>query len=139
MNKLKIFFLLFPFICASTWAMYYSFFVMNASQVVLPITGYDPRSFLAGHNIEYRIDWANADCNQLDWKGHCPKSDFFGINRFYVPGDKAKRLESLINSNLISAEVVFAYKKGYRPIAKELLLNSLPWKDFLSIKDERKK
>ena len=136
MNKLKTFFLLSPFIGACAWAMYLGFFVLNAPKVILPITGYDPRNFLSGHYIEFRIDWAKADCNQLDWMGHCPKNDFIDVNRFYVPGDKAKRLESLINNSHISAQIAFAYKEGHRPIAKELLLNGQPWKDFLRTKNK---
>ena len=127
MNKLKTFFLLLPFVGMCCWVMYYANFVKNASEVVLPVTGYDPRNLLSGHYIEFQIDWDKANCNQYDWKGTCPKADFFGINRFYVPENKAHELESLINNNQHKTEVLFAYKHGVRPIAKELLIDGLPW------------
>ena len=127
MNRIKIFFLLFPLIGICVWAMYYDQFVQTSAEVVLPITGYDPRNLLSGHYIEYRIDWARADCSQLDWQGTCPREDFVGVHRYYVPENKARTLERLINSSHIEATISFAYRSGFRPVAKKLLINGKPW------------
>lgn len=127
MNKLKVLFLMLPFIGICTWVMYYAHFVENASEVVLPITGYDPRNLLSGHYIEFRINWNNANCYQADWNGTCPSNDFRGVSRYYVPEDRAHELERLINSNRYNTEIVFAYQKGSRPVAKELLIDGQPW------------
>lgn len=127
MNKLKTLFLLFPFIGMFCWVMYYAHFVKNATEVVLPITGYDPRNLLSGHYIEFRINWAKADCHQANWNGQCPQSDFTGVNRYYVSEGRAKELERFINNNRFDTEIVFAYQNGQRPVAKELLINGRPW------------
>ncbi len=127
MNRIKTLFLFIPFIGMFSWAMYYGYFVKNATEVVLPITGYDPRNLLSGHYIEFQIDWSNANCQQADWHGSCPKGDFRGVNRYYVPENKAHELERLINNNRFMSEIVFAYKTGKRPVAKDLLIDGEPW------------
>lgn len=127
MNKIKTFLLLIPFIGMSGWVLYYANFVENASEVVLPITGYDPRNLLSGHYIEFEVDWPMANCQQASWNGSCPRHAFSGINRFYVPEDKAYELERLIGSNQHDVEITFAYKEGFRPVAKELLIDGQPW------------
>ena len=127
MNKIKTFILLLPFIGMCCWAFYYAHFVKNATEVVLPITGYDPRNLLSGHYIEFQIDWSKANCRQAEWKGICPTRDFSGVNRFYVPENRARELERLINNNQYKTEILFAYKPEMRPLAKELLINGEPW------------
>ena len=131
MTKLKIIFLLLPFIGLFGFVVYYANFVENAASVTLPIQGYDPRNLLSGHYIQFSIDWKKADCQQANWNGSCPQSSFRGVNRFYVPEDKAKLLERLINQRDISAQVVFAYKKGKKAIVKDLLIDGRNWKDYI--------
>ena len=127
MSKIKNFILFIPFIGLCCWALYYVNFVEKAAEVVLPVTGYDPRNLLSGHYIEFQIDWSKANCNQADWNNVCPKNDFKGVNRFYVAENKAKELERFINNNFVATEIVFAYVAGARPVAKELLINGRPW------------
>lgn len=127
MNKIKTLFLFIPFIGMCCWAMYYAYIVKNVPEVVLPITGYDPRNLLSGHYIEFHIDWSKANCYQNNWNGVCPKNDFSGINRFYIPENSAVELEHIINNSRFNTEIAFAYKAGTRPIAKELLINGRPW------------
>lgn len=127
MNKIKTLILLIPFIGMCCWVFYYAHFVKNATEVILPITGYDPRNLLSGHYIEFQIDWSKANCRQADWRGSCPRGDFRGVNRYYVPENKAHELERLINNNRFVSEIVFAYKPGTRPVAKELLIDGQPW------------
>ena len=135
MSKLKIFFLLLPFIGVTGWMMYYANFVQNAQEVILPVTGYDPRNLLSGHYIEFNIDWLKADCHQVDWNGSCPTDSFRGVNRYYVPENRAKQIEALINRGDISAEVVFAYQKGKKAIVKDLLFNGQQWQKYLQTKN----
>ena len=127
MNRLKTFILLIPFIGMCCWVLYYAHFVKSATEVVLPITGYDPRNLLSGHYIEFKIDWSRANCRQADWRGTCPKGDFYGVSRYYVTENKVHELERMINSGQYDTEILFAYKPGMRPIAKELLINGQPW------------
>lgn len=126
MSKIKTLILLIPFIGMCCWVFYYAHFIKNATEVVLPITGYDPRNLLSGHYIEFQINWVQANCHQSDWNGICPKNDFRGVNRYYVPENQAHKLERLINNNQYQAEILFAYEPGVRPIAKELLIDGQP-------------
>lgn len=128
-NKITNIFLLIPFVLICAWGMYYAHFVKNNADVILPIQGYDPRNLLSGHYIQFQINWDKADCFQLNWNGVCPKRDFAGIDRYYIPEDKAQQLERLINSDS-DAEILFAYKKGMRPIAKDLKINGVSWSDY---------
>lgn len=131
MNRIKTLFLFIPFIGMCCWAMYYAYFVKNATEVVLPITGYDPRNLLSGHYIDFRIDWSKANCYQAGWNGVCPMSDFRNATRFYVPENKARELERFINNNNFETSVIFAYQKGFRSVAKELLIEGQLWEEFI--------
>ena len=123
--------LLIPFLVIFCWSMYYSNFIRNAKEVVLPISGYDPRNLLSGHYIEFRINWAKADCQQANWHGHCPVEEFRGVNRFYVPERNARQIERLINGQS-SVKIVFAYEKGKDPVAKTMLIDGKDWKNYFS-------
>ena len=129
MNKIKVILLLLPFLCLCGWAMCYANFVKHAQMVTLPITGYDPRNLLSGHYIEFRIDWKNANCHQLDWNGSCPRKDFEGITRYYVPESEARKLERVINNSNHRTEIVFAYKKDsiISPKPQELQIDGQMW------------
>lgn len=130
MNKIKVFVLLLPFVVLCSWALYYACIVKNSPTVTLPITGYDPRDLLSGHYIEFRIDWAKADCYQLDWDGVCPKADFAGVTRFYVPERNTRELERIINDRAHKTEIKFSYKDSKtRPIPKELLIDGKSWRE----------
>ena len=129
-NGVKIALLL-PFLIIFCWVMYYSNFVRNAKEVTLPILGYDPRNLLSGHYVDFRIDWVNADCMQLNWNGRCPVNDFSGVNRFYVPEKFAHRIERLLNSRS-SVQIVFAYEEGKTPVAKTMLIDGKDWKVYFS-------
>ncbi len=134
MNKIKYFFLLLPFIGLCCWSFYYTNFIKHAVTVVLPVTGYDPRNLLSGHYLEFQVDWKKANCYQADWNGICPKHAFLKANRYYIPEKYASRLEDAINSGK-NTKIVFSYKKDYRPIPKELLINEQSWKTYIQKPD----
>ncbi len=122
-NKLVALVLLVPFIVLTGWTLYALHFVRQSPEVVLPITGYDPRNILSGHYIRFQIDWQNADCRQADWNGVCPKADFKGVDTYYIPENRARELERKLNSDAYQTEVVFAYQPGHHPVAVELRMN----------------
>lgn len=107
-----------------------------APQVVVAIRGYDPRSLLSGHYIQYEIDWAKTNCSQFE-KGMCPRYVFNQIpHRYYVPQRDARRLDSLLRNRdryeePLKFEIIFAYIKGRQPIARMLLINGQEWKEYL--------
>jgi len=125
-NKLLAALLVIPFVIIAGWILYYTAFTTQAQSVTLPIQGYDPRNFLSGHYIRFQIDWDKADCHQADWNGICPRTAFAGIDRFYVPEDRASYLEGQLNSLDTRTEIVFAFQSNKRPIAKQLLINGQP-------------
>ena len=132
MNKFKIFILLLPFIVMCVWALNYDRIIRDGKEVVLPITGYDPRNLLSGHYIEFQIEWVKANCYQADWNGTCPRAAFTDISRYYIPESSARTLERFVNSDSVKTEIIFAYKNGKRPLAKQLLIDGQPWQNYLN-------
>ena len=108
------------------WAVFLALSQISMHTVKVRITGYDPRDLLSGHYIEFRIDWAKANCNQLDWNGSCPRKDFDDVTRYYVPESQAHELERVINNRQFDTQMVFAYSKRL-VVAKELLIDGQPW------------
>lgn len=126
-NKITTILLFIPFLAVTLWATYYLRFIEQNMEVTLPITGYDPRNLLSGHYIRYQIDWKNANCAQF--KADCPVHEFAPSDRYYVPEDKARQLEHALNNRNVS--IVFAYRKGSKPIAKFLLIDGKPWQEAM--------
>ncbi|MCL2673143.1 MAG: hypothetical protein FWF01_01990 [Alphaproteobacteria bacterium] len=124
--KDKIVLVLFGSIMVTVVAVVGYFVILTAvaQQVVVAITGYDPRDLLSGRYIEYVIDWDNTDCSQFS-DAVCPKDEFPQRSRFYVPEAYADNLDRLFASRgqELQFAVVYAYARGHRPVAKELLIN----------------
>lgn len=98
----------------------------SGREVVVRLQGYDPRDLLSGHYILYEIDWDKTDCSQFDG-GICPRYDFEHSGRFYVNEHKAQALDKLVRDNDNTAEMVFSYRKGMKPLALNLLVNGEDW------------
>ncbi len=129
-----------PLIGLAAWTAYTEYKSHTMPEVTVNIQGFDPRSILSGHYIAYRINWEKTDCRQFT-DNECPKNDFdksdswnYGRHRFYIPQERAKELEERFNNaekNQDTFEVVYAYKKGFKPIAKRLLINGEIWQNAL--------
>lgn len=100
----------------------------SGQEVVVRLQGYDPRDLLSGHYINYQLDWDKTDCTQFK-DGICPRFDFEKFGRFYVNEDKAIVLERAIRDNSNTAEMVFSYRKGMKPLALKLLVNGEDWEE----------
>ena len=138
-NKLLATFLIIPFLCLASWALYLTIEKETGQEITVSITGYDPRDLLSGHYIQYTIDWTQTDCSQFK-NGICPKDEFcknaqWGrICRFYIPEKNAKELDRLFwrrNNTDMVFEIVYSYKKGSEPIAKQMLINKKDWRHAL--------
>lgn len=129
-QKYLIYILLLPFVFFVFWVGYLSTGVKNGQEIILPITGYDPRNLLSGHYIDYQINWTRADCTQFD-SGKCSQHDFNQSGRVYIPEKYAVRLEKMLNDPAYQFEVVYAYKPGRAPIVKELLINGRNWREVV--------
>ncbi len=128
-----------PWFILLGWVLFLATVNHNAKKIILPITGYDPKDLFAGRYIAYQIDWDKADCSQFQ-DGICPKESFckkarWGSEcRFYVPEASANRLDNIFrrrNSDNLKFEVVYIYRKGMPPIAKDMLINGEPWREHL--------
>lgn len=128
-----------PWFCLLGWVLFLVIANHNAKEIILPITGYDPKDLFAGRYIAYQIDWDKADCSQFP-EGICPKESFckkarWGSEcRFYVPEKKAYQLDRVFrdrNQNDLKFEVLYLYRKGIKPTAKEIIINGTPWREYL--------
>ena len=140
-------FLFMPLVCLGVWIGVLSFQRSTFSEVKVVIKGYDPRDLLSGRYIAYQIDWDKTDCTQFE--NHvCPKNEFckearWGRQcRFYVPESDAFWLDRFFGTrfeNDIVFEVVYAYQKGAKPIAKQLLIDGKPWRDWRNFVEKEMK
>ena len=53
--------------------------------------------------------------------------------RYYIPEEYADELDSLfrINRKKHTFEIVYKYKRGIKPMAKQLLIDGLPWMETI--------
>lgn len=145
--------LLFPIIVLGALTAYRQYLFSYGDEVVLPIVGYDPRDLLSGHYLTYRIDYGvngicasystrptafvclapklfsytePANCSKLI-RGVCNYGRFeAGIERYYVPEDKATYLQQQILAK--SASVVLSVTPDGQAQVKDLLVDGQPWK-----------
>ncbi|WP_428075206.1 GDYXXLXY domain-containing protein [Candidatus Avelusimicrobium luingense] len=131
---LAVFFL--PLICLIGWTIFLTVSRNQGTEVKVAVRGYDPRDLLSGHYIAYQIDWAKTDCDQFP-DSICPKEKFchqarWGRQcRFYIPEQYAKELDDLFrkrNSTDTVFEIIYSYRPGHKPLAKEMLINGRAWK-----------
>ncbi len=139
-QNIKIILAAAPLLFLALFAATLSFLHAGLPEVTVRISGYDPRDLLSGHYIAYTIDWDNTDCTQFE-NNICPKGDFYetGIyglqgnnHRFYVPEDKADKLDALLENRGGEHifEIVYGYDPGFRPLAKKLLIDGQDWRLF---------
>lgn len=123
-----------PILFLGIWGIHLNIQKDSGIEVRIPITGYDPRDLLSGHYIQYKIDWDKFDCDFSIADNFCRDKVWNEQQRFYIPEKYAKKLDNLFrekdNKNMLF-EVIYSYKKGRKPIAKELLINGENWKKFM--------
>ena len=147
MNKKILLFLFFtPLVLLICWTLFLDHQRVSGAEVKVVIRGYDPVDLLSGHYISYQIDWNKTDCTQFP-EGRCPSQEVFCKSsrwgrqcRFYIPEKHARELDTLFrkyvwrsrDANDMTFEVVYSYKKGFKPIAKQLLINGRDWRESIS-------
>ncbi|MBP5404229.1 MAG: GDYXXLXY domain-containing protein [Elusimicrobiaceae bacterium] len=138
-NKLLALSFAIPFLCLLAWTLHLTWQRSHGLEITVPVTGYDPRDLLSGHYIQYEIDWAQADCTQFPGgkclrENFCKKARWGRQCRFYIPETDAKRLDNLFrkrNNETLKFEVVYSYTPGQPAIAKQLLINSQDWREYI--------
>ena len=125
-----------PFLVLVGWTVMTVNYRSTASEIVLPVRGYDPRDLLSGHYIQFQIDWDRADCRQFP-NGQCDRQAFernrFG-ERFYIPEKRASELNAMFrrrNTENRVFSVIYAYEPGKPAIKKNLLINGQEWSEYL--------
>ena len=152
-KKAIIFALLFPILALAGLTLYKQSVFQSGTEVVLPISGYDPRDLLSGHYLIYQIEYGvDGICREpmhehtgfvcLDPKvfsptpidgcrmlirGNCKHGRFeAGIEKFFVPESQARSLEEKIRST--KASIVMALTRGGDTQVKDLLIDGRSWK-----------
>lgn len=143
MQKIKIITaLVFPIAILLLWISILIIKVLTMPEVTLRIAGYDPRDLIGGHYIAYTIDWENTDCTQFD-ENKCPidefkyfaRQEYWGEQyRFYIPEKYAAKLDRLFRFNRENHifEIIYKFKSGLSPIARQLLIDGKPWQEAVN-------
>jgi len=128
-----------PLFCLMAWAVFLTYNRDTGVDIKVAVQGYDPRDLFSGRYIQYAIDWEKTDCRQFA-DGVCPQDEFcaeakWGRQcRFYIPEEYASTLDNLFalrNQNNLYFEVIYSYKQKTKPIAKQLLINGVDWREYL--------
>lgn len=157
-KKMVLVALLFPIVVLAILIGYRQFVWSFGKEIVLPISGYDPRDLLSGHYLRYQVEYGiNNICSgvSLTQKGYvCLDPKFFsyevqteckrfiqgvcnhgrfeaGFERFYVPENKALSLEKIIRER--KASVVLSVTSDGQAQVKQLLIEGQPWTEFTPI------
>ena len=145
--------LLFPIIVLAALTAYRQFRLSAGTEVVLPISGYDPRDLLSGHYLIYTVDYGvtelcrntsedktgyvclnsksfsddpPAGCTQLI-RGVCKSGRFeAGIEKYFVAESEAADLEKKVRSQV--ASIVLSLSSRGDAQVKDLLIDGRPWK-----------
>lgn len=153
-KKALIIALLFPILALMALTAYKKYVLSFGEEIILPISGYDPRDLLSGHYLIYQIDYgvhgvctSNSGqqagyvclapkmfsysppdgCSKLI-RGVCKLNRFeAGIEKYYVPEDKARYLEEQIRSK--TASIVLSITRDGQAQVKDLLVNGQSWKN----------
>lgn len=64
--KLKVIAIVLPVLVISAWIGSYVYRANIGAEIELPVYGYDPRDLLAGHYLQYRVEYGG----QLECQGH---------------------------------------------------------------------
>lgn len=146
--------LLIPIAALAALTAYKKYVLSFGQEIVLPISGYDPRDLLSGHYLIYQVEYgvgsicgggagpqtgfvclspklfsytAPNGCLKVI-RGLCNNGRFeAGIEKYYIPEDKAKALEEKVRSK--SASIVLSVTTDGQAQVKDLLIDGQPWKD----------
>lgn len=118
-----------PLVVLAAWVLDLSYERYELKhEVRVAVRGYDPRDLLSGHYLNLQTNWEKTDCSQFEGN-ICPKEEFLDIYKFFIPEDAAENLDSIIsrNSDNLTFELGFKYKKGKKPLLKDLWIDGQKW------------
>lgn len=145
--------LIFPIFVLMSLSAYKKYIYYFGEEIILPITGYDPRDLLSGHYISYNINYgvnnicpdsqessqgyvclspkffsytAPQNCSQFI-KGNCNYHMFrAGIEKFFIPENLASKLDKDVRNG--DASIVISVTETGEAQVKDLLINGQSWK-----------
>lgn len=154
-NNLKLIIaLIIPIVVLAGIASYHQFLSATGRDHVLAIEGYDPTDLLSGNYIRFRTKYETSrsclpkygpvfmcmkpsqylmfsqpDSKCQEWiNGECQGTSFEdGINRFYIPQEKARAIELEVLAG--HAQIQLSVGKGSY-VVKDLLINGKNWKEM---------
>ena len=159
MNKIGLL-LFFPVVVLFVWVLGLEFQLSSSTPVCLPVQGFDPRDFLAGHYLAISVDYSSfpsqcleavdgqeaffclkekkivlnktADCSVFI-KGVCRFNKRFddGVERFYVPQKDAFVLEKALREPENKPHLCLKVSKNGTAFPVELKLNDITFKEWL--------
>ncbi len=153
MNRLLLSIAL-PIIALLCLMVYKQSIVNTGETVIFPIKGFDPRDLLSGHYLRYNIDYQaenncktesssvqlclkpyhrfsettiNSDC-QLYLSGICQNGKFRvkNIERFYIPEEYAKKLDTLVRQS--KGKLVVSVTNNGNAAIQDLLIDGVSWR-----------
>jgi uncharacterized membrane-anchored protein len=147
-KKTLVFSLLFPILYLAALTLYQESLLLSKHEIILPISGEDPRDLLSGHYLRYKIEYGvdgicpsssgqqvgylclepkifsytrPQDCSKLI-RGVCSSGRFeAGIEKYYLPEDQARKLEGQIDSN--TTRIVLSITPSGKAQVKDLLIH----------------
>lgn len=151
-KKALFFAFLFPITSLLAFTAYRKYLQLSGIEVILPISGHDPRSILSGHYLIYEIDYGinnicaskenkesyvclepksfsysePSNCKKLI-KGKCKRDRFHaGVEMFFIPEKFAQALDQEIRTK--PAKIVLSLAKNGLAQVKDLLIEGQSWK-----------
>jgi uncharacterized membrane-anchored protein len=142
--------LLIPIVVFAYIVGYKNYMLKAGPEIIIPISGYDPRDLLSGHYLTYNVDYGipntcntptydksveayiclddktfsynkRQDC-QLYIRGYCQYHRFVaGIEKFYIPEEYAIPLDKQVRDK--KASIVIVVPKNGQPLVKDLLID----------------
>lgn len=93
---------------------------INAAKVVrLPIKGYDPRSLLYGHYLQFTFDGPHAP----DQEAH----------KYFIPEDQAKDLQNILNFSRSHKVAIDTSLQNNKIVSLGMLyIDEMPWRDYFA-------
>jgi uncharacterized membrane-anchored protein len=142
-----------PILALASLTAYHQYMYRTGEDVILPISGYDPRDLLSGYYLEYKIDYGikgvckaspesitpaliclkpkffqygnqpSQECS-LFIRGMCTDDTFSGgIEQFFMSEENSKAVEKLLTSGKVKTEVVLSVTKTGYALVKDILID----------------
>lgn len=153
-RKTLIIALLFPILALAALVVYKKHILNTGQEVILPISGYDPRDLLSGHYLIYQVNYGVENiCPQgtvessyicLDNKtfsyekpvqcklilhGACDYGHFkAGIEKYYIPENRSEELTQKIRKK--QASIVIVVPPSGNAQVKDLLIDGHSWSEI---------